>query len=166
MRVVHRVVPAPADLGIAVIGVPEGADLELDLRLEAVVEGVLVSGTARGALRGECARCLEAVDDEVVADVQELFVHPGEHVGEDERRLQGDLLDLEPTVRDAVVLALPLSPVCREDCPGLCPDCGARLADDPGPAHDTTDPRWDRLAALVSPVDDRSGRSAGPNEES
>jgi uncharacterized protein len=136
-----------------VIGVPEGTELELDLRLEAVVEGVLVTGTVGGSLRGECARCLEAVEDELLVDIQELFVHPGERVAgsvaDDESRLHDDLLDLEPALRDAVVLALPLSPVCREDCPGLCSQCGARLADDPLHAHDTTDPRWAELARLT-----------------
>jgi uncharacterized protein len=153
LREVHRTVPAPADLGLDVIGVPEGADLELDLRLEAVVEGVLVTGTARGPLRGECVRCLEAVEDVILVDVQELFVHPGERVAgsvaDDESRLDDDLLDLEPVLRDTVVLALPLSPVCRMDCPGLCSECGARLADDPLHAHDTTDPRWAELARLT-----------------
>ena len=77
MRKVHRTIPAPAGLGTEVIGVPEGSDLELDLRLEAVMEGILVSGTIRGRTVGECVRCLDAVEDEIEADVQELYVYPG-----------------------------------------------------------------------------------------
>lgn len=160
MRKLRRVVAAPSDLGTDVIGVPQGSDLELDLRLEAVMEGVLVSGTARGRAAGECVRCLEPITDpdvvEVDARFQELFVYDDEaHRGQDDdaddgtRRMEGDLLDLEPVLRDAVVIGLPFQPLCREDCPGLCVECGARLADDPDHHHDEpVDPRWSALTAL------------------
>jgi uncharacterized protein len=146
---VSRSVPAPADLGLPVIGVPEGAIIELEVRLEAVADGVLVSGTAQAPLAGECVRCLEPVDDEIVADLVELYVIPGREGDEDTRWLQDDLIDLEPTLRDAVVLLLPLSPVCEDDCPGLCVECGARLADDPAHEHRQSDPRWAALQGLV-----------------
>lgn len=155
MLKVVRTVPAPADLGLEVIGVPEGADLELDLKLEAVVEGVLVSGTARAPLAGECVRCLDPLTDEVEVTFAELFVAPdraGQDDGDDETLwLQDDLIDLEPVVRDAVVLTLPLQPLCEENCPGLCAQCGAQLADDPEHAHPDVDPRWAALEALVQP---------------
>ena len=64
--------------------------------------------------------------------------------------LEGDLIDLEPVLRDAVVLALPLRPLCRDDCPGLCAECGARLADDPDHGHETVDPRWAALQGLMN----------------
>jgi uncharacterized protein len=152
-REVSRSVPAPADLGIEVLGVPQGSPVELDLRIEAVMEGVLVTGTARAALEGECARCLEPVSDEIEVRFQELFVYDDQGVDPDEElevsMLQGDLVDLEPLLRDAVVLALPFQPLCKDDCPGLCVECGARLADDPGHAHDArVDPRWEGLARL------------------
>jgi uncharacterized protein len=150
-------VPAPADLGIEVLAVPEGSPVELDLRLEAVVEGVLVTGTARAGLRGECVRCLEQVTDEISVDLVELFLYDDEEQhaeGDDDEetsRLEGDLLDLEPLLRDAVVLALPFQPLCREDCPGLCVECGARLADDPDHGHETEiDPRWAALQGLAA----------------
>jgi uncharacterized protein len=151
MRRVTRTAAAPADLGTEVIGVPEGSDLELALRLEAVMEGVLVSGTVRGRATGECVRCLGEVDDEIVIELQELYVYPGRSPQNDEdgdelRELRADdLIDLEPALRDAVVLALPFQPVCRVDCPGLCSDCGARLADDPEHHHESADPRWAAL---------------------
>ena len=164
MRTVSRSVPAPAGLGVDVLGVPAGSQLELDLRLESVVEGVLVSGTASAAAAGECVRCLDAVTRRLVTDLQELFAYPGdEPVDDDEaalRQLEGDLLDLEPVLRDAVVLALPLQPVCRDDCPGLCPECGARLADEPRHEHEATDPRWAALRGLSdkpSPNEQRRG---------
>jgi uncharacterized protein len=155
-REVSRTVPAPADLGIEVLGVPEGSPVELDLRLEAVMEGVLVTGTARATLEGECARCLEPISDEVEVRFQELCVYDDHDVDPDEElevsTLQDDRVDLEPLLRDAVVLALPFQPLCQDDCPGLCPECGARLADEPDHGHDAPgDPRWAALGALVEP---------------
>ncbi|HET9759207.1 MAG TPA: DUF177 domain-containing protein [Nocardioidaceae bacterium] len=149
--------PAPADLGIEVLRVPEGSQVAFELRLEAVMEGVLVTGEAQAELVGECVRCLDEVRDEIVADFQELFVyeesdtaqHPQDGEDDDVSRLEGDLLDLEPLLRDAVVLTLPFQPLCRDDCPGLCTECGARLADDPGHQHDgPIDPRWAKLQGI------------------
>ncbi|WP_425489403.1 YceD family protein [Nocardioides piscis] len=152
---VHTV-PAPAELGIEVLHVPEGSPVELDLRLEAVMEGVLVSGSASAELVGECARCLEPIEEEITVRFQELFVYddakhdPSDTDVDDEvSRLEDDLLDLEPMLRDAVVLALPFQPLCEEDCPGLCVECGAKLADDPDHAHEEQiDPRWAGLQTL------------------
>jgi uncharacterized protein len=119
--------PAPGDLSVGMIGVPAGAQLDLQLRLEAVMEGVLVSGQVRAPLEGECGRCLDPVTSALVVDLQELYAYPESEATEDEAgRLNGDLLDLEPALRDAVVLELPLAPLCRDDCPGLCAVCGAR----------------------------------------
>ena len=152
MRTVSRTVPAPAGLRGELVGVPDGSDLVLDLRLESVSEGVLVSGTAQVALSGECARCLEPLTESLEVDVQQLFVYPGhENEADDDEigRLVDDYIDLEPLLRDAVVLALPLAPVCRDDCPGLCPDCGARFAEvGPDHGHDEVDPRWAALRAM------------------
>ena len=147
---------APAELGIEVLGVPEGSEVHLDLRLEAVMDGVLVTGTAAADLEGECARCLEPISDEVEVRFQELFVYDDLDVDPDEElevsTLQDDLVDLEPLLRDAVVLALPFQPLCQDDCPGLSVECGARLADDPAHRHDEpVDPRWAALADLTAP---------------
>ncbi|BCJ72783.1 metal-binding protein [Catellatospora sp. IY07-71] len=162
MRTLHRVVPAPAELGLQLIGVPEGADLTLDLRLESVTEGVLVSGTVTGPVEGECGRCLTEIGYDLTVTIQELFAYEDsatdETTDEDEvGRLQDDMIDLEPTLRDAVVLALPVNPLCREDCPGLCPDCGARWDELPEDHHhEQIDPRWAKLSKLTG--------SSGPDE--
>ena len=154
MRTVTRTVPAPADIRGEMIGALPGSDLVLDLRLESVSEGVLVSGRTRVTLTGECARCLDPLTEELEVDIQQLYVYHGNEIDADDEddeigRLVDDYVDLEPLLRDAVVLALPLAPVCRDDCPGLCPDCGARLADvDPGHGHDQVDPRWAALRAV------------------
>ena len=164
MRTLHETVPAPESLGDkdGVASVPAGSDVDLDVRLEAVVEGVLATGTASAAVAGECVRCLEPLDLEVEADFQELYFFPGEDTGGDEDAvfLVGDLLDLEPVVHDAVVLALPLSPLCREDCLGLCPECGAALNDDPDHTHETVDPRWAALGQLASQDGETQGKNA------
>jgi uncharacterized protein len=161
-REVSFTAPAPADLGIDVIGVPEGDPIQFDLRLESVVEGVLVTGTARGRLVGECARCLVDIEDEFLADVQELYVYPESDAEPDEAsRMEGDLIDLEPALRDQVVLALPFQPLCTDDCPGLCSECGVRLVEDPGHTHEARiDPRWSALTGLVAQDDE-----AGPQDQ-
>ena len=157
---VTRTVPAPAELGIDVLHVPEGSPVEFDLRLEAVMEGVLVTGSATAALEGECARCLAQIDDEIDVTFQELFVYDDQSraPADDEldveaSRLEGNLLDLEPLLRDAVVIALPFQPLCEDECLGLCVECGARLADDPDHAHEAAiDPRWAGLVELRQDV--------------
>ena len=149
-----RTAAAPDGLGSGLVLVSAGADVVLDLRFEAVSEGVLVTGSAVAPLSGECARCLEPLASTIEVSFQELYRYlpdPGEDENDvEERFLDGDHLDLEPAFRDAVVLALPLSPLCRDDCPGLCAECGAKLAE-AGPEHghgDKVDPRWGLLAKL------------------
>jgi uncharacterized protein len=160
MREVQRRLLAPAGLGLDIVRVPEGAPLVLDLRMESVTEGVLVTGSVTAPTTGECGRCLEEISDEFTAQIVELFAYPQSATDEtsdpDEvHRIEDDLIDLEALVRDTVVLGLPVSPLCRPDCAGLCPDCGQRLDDLPdGHAHELIDPRWAALAALnVAPTD-------------
>jgi uncharacterized protein len=160
MRTFHRDVPAPPGderVGLDVIAVPAGATISLDVRLESVSEGVYVSGTASAPLAGECARCLDELTDELTVEIAELFAYPDsvtdETTDDDELpRVVGEHVDLEQTVRDAVVLALPLAPLCADDCAGLCPECGGRRADlGPEHAHETLDPRWAALRERARP---------------
>ncbi len=146
-----------------------GSDLVLDLRLESVMEGVLVTGTVDATMSGECGRCLEPVSTPVTAQILELFRYPesGPYGGAKQSRSQpadgddddelpmlvDDLIDLEPVLRDALVLELPLTPLCRPDCSGLCVGCGGRLDDLPADhSHDAVDPRWAALSSLVAPA--------------
>lgn len=155
MREVDRTVPAPKDLGLELIGVPAGAQISLNLRLEAVSEGVLLTGSAAMPLHGECGRCLRPISDTLEVPLQELYAYRDSTTeattDEDEvSRLWNDYLDLEPALRDAVVLALPTHPLCREDCPGLCPGCGAHWDDLPADhSHGDVDPRWAALRNLL-----------------
>jgi uncharacterized metal-binding protein YceD (DUF177 family) len=157
MQELERTVPAPEGFRVELIGVPAGSPVQLHLRLEAVMEGVLVSGTVEAPLVGQCARCLDDIEDTLALPVQELFAYEGSTTeatsDEDEVRLvEGERIDLEPMVRDAVVLALPLSPTCTDDCSGLCVDCGERLDDLPDDhSHDVVDPRWAGLAGKLTP---------------
>ncbi len=153
MRLVQRTVAAPVRTGLDLIAIPVGGELQLDLRMESVVEGVLVSGTVGGVATGECSRCLQALEQQVQVQLTELYAYPNsateQTTEEDEvRRVHDDLIDLTEAVTDAVALELPLQPLCAEDCAGLCAECGVRLAiADPGHGHETIDPRWAALSA-------------------
>jgi uncharacterized protein len=147
----QRTVAAPEQLGLDMIGVVEGSPLELVVRLESVTEGVLATGTVSGELHGECGRCLADFTEAFAVDFMELFAYPNSATEattnvDEVARLNGDHLDLEPVVRDTVVVSLPLTPLCRADCAGLCPDCGGRLDDvEPAHSHQKLDPRWAAL---------------------
>ncbi len=147
---VRRLLPAPDGLVVGLARVPEGTELTVDLQLEAVMEGVFVTVRTVVPVVSECGRCLEEILTHVEVDAQELFVYPADGLDDDLPRMEGDLLDLEPVLRDTIALALPATVLCRPDCPGLCPECGARLADDPGHHHDAAiDARWSALRGIV-----------------
>lgn len=146
-------VPAPADLGNAVIGVPEGSDLHIELRLESLHDGILVTANIDGEAAGECVRCLTPVTQSVEVEFQDIFAYSDDEAFD--FRVLDDHVDLEPVVRDAVVLSLPFQPVCQSDCPGLCPQCGVRLLDNPGHQHEEPiDPRWGALAGFEGRPED------------
>ena len=155
-------------LGNAVIGVPAGGHLDIDLRIESLHDGILVSADIAGTAVGECVRCLIEVELPVQVDIQELFAYSQDEAFD--YQVQDDVIDLEPVVRDAVVLSLPFQPVCQDDCPGLCPQCGARLLDNPGHEHEAAiDPRWSALVGLADTTgasdDVRGVQHSGAEEE-
>jgi uncharacterized protein len=163
MRRYRRIAPAPSGLGVpGVIEVLPGSDVELDLRVESVVEGVLVTGTATAEVAGECSRCLDPLSETLTVDLTELYAYPDSATDasteEDEvSRVVGDLVDTEPVVRDAVLLALPQVPLCADDCPGLCPDCGGKRAElGPDHRHETMDPRWAALLRRRSDMEEEN----------
>ena len=159
METLDEVLPAPSDFGNALIEAEEGSDIDLNVRLESVSDGILVTGTATVTVSGECSLCLDPVDFDVTADVQELFVFekapeggPEDEVDE-QYAVENDEIDLEPALRDVVILQLPFQPVCSDSCQGLCSECGARLEDDPEHHHEVIDPRWNALSALLDAND-------------
>ena len=126
-------------------------DLTAALRAESVVEGVLVTGPVSGSAVMQCARCLKQLPGSVAVDVCELYYGPGHapEPDEDAYEVKGLEIDLEPMLRDAVTLALPLNPLCNEDCKGLCARCGRDLnLNDHTCTEEEADPRWAALDAL------------------
>lgn len=163
MKEFDRVIDLDEPMGTDVIAVPD--EIDLHIRLESVVEGVLVTGDLSATAKGECVRCLDPVQMDLDTTFQELYVYgPEQHSrgsvavemeGDDDEVLamEGDLLSIELPIRDAVVLSLPMTPLCDPDCPGLCAECGARLADEPEHSHESTDPRWEALRAALESGD-------------
>jgi uncharacterized protein len=144
---------APEQLGAGAAVVPAGSPLGIDLRLEGLHEGVLVTGEADATASGECVRCLDPVSIPVQVDFQELFAYSPDEAFD--FQVRNDHVDLEPVVRDAVVLALPFQPVCRPDCPGLDPATGEKLIGAPErPAREATDPRWAALEGFRADASD------------
>ncbi len=166
-RTLTAAIPAPEHMGVELAKVPAGAELELDIQFEGVAEGVLVTATVSGPLVGECARCLEPFASAVKVRFQELFTfadHLDQTDGADDTdsyRLDGSgQLDLEPALRDAIVLELPLSPLCEDSCQGLCVECGIRLADaEPGHRHEERGAMWAALKDFQAEPDAAPGQA-------
>ncbi|WP_313354370.1 DUF177 domain-containing protein [Microbacterium sp.] len=150
--------------GEGIVSVEAGETLDLDVRLESVHEGILVSGTADSEYSGECGRCLTEISAPVEVEFQELFAYPGEE--ETDFEVQDDHVDLETLVRDAAVLALPFQPVCQPDCLGLDPVTGERLTESTGTEQAAPiDPRWSALQQITD-QDGTAERGAAEKEES
>jgi uncharacterized protein len=164
MREQRLDVPAPEPFGEGLVGVREGSEVEIDLRLESVHEGVLVTADVDATAEGECGRCLIDIALPVRVEFQELFAY---HSGEAfEYEVQDDHVDLEPLIRDAVVLALPFQPVCRPDCPGLDPETGLRLADHPElVTRVENDPRWAALAGFRASEDEGADAASDADQK-
>ena len=157
-------IPAHTRIGVPLIAVPEGDLIELDIRLESVTEGVLASADIYAIAHGECIRCLDPVELVIDRKIQELYRYEptnekgrkkrrdDEDVdldGEEELQMDGDLMDLEIPIIDAIILTLPVNPLCSDECLGLCPDCGEKWATLPeGHAHESIDARWSGLKGL------------------
>ena len=155
--------------GVELISVPAGELIEIDARLESVTEGILLSADVYAVAQGECIRCLDPVEIVIERKIQELYNYePTNERGKKKRKsstedltsedldvadefmMEGDILDLEIPVRDAIVLSLPSNPLCSQDCLGLCPECGSKWADLPEDhAHEVIDARWASLGGLT-----------------
>jgi uncharacterized protein len=135
------------DLSVSDARVPPGEPVVLDVELQSVNEGIVVTGTISAPWRAECRRCLEPIEGLAVATVTEIFEE--EPVEGETSLLEADRIDLEPLVREAVLLELPVAPLCRDDCAGLCPECGANLATtECGHGATVGDDRWEALDQL------------------
>jgi len=154
--------------GVDLISVPAGEFIEVDARLESVTEGILLSAEVYAVAQGECIRCLDPVEIVIERKIQELYNYePTNERGKKKKRtaedltsedldgaeefmMDGDILDLETPIRDAIVLSLPTNPVCSQDCLGLCPECGGKWAELPKEhAHEVIDARWASLGGIT-----------------
>ncbi|HEX7351836.1 YceD family protein [Brachybacterium sp.] len=162
-RRIERTVPAPArEAGGVAMQVPEGQDIAVEAELESVVEGIYVHGTVTAHLEGECSRCLDPVEQDITARLDELFMYP-EKVKADEKEdttlFEDDAVNLGPLSRDALAMDADERPLCREDCPGLCSQCGFRMEDDPDHQHDVIDDRFAALQGLFDETPDENPRT-------
>jgi uncharacterized protein len=154
MLTLRETVPSPSRIGLDLVAIDKGGPLELDLRFESVSEGVLVTGTVSAPTSGECSRCLTSITSDVEITLTELFAYPDSATeatteADEVGHVVNNNVDLEQPIIDAVGLALPFAPLCREDCPGLCPQCGVALTEaEPGHRHEQIDPRWAKLAGM------------------
>ena len=130
--------------------VPEGGLVSFDGQLESIPKGVVASGSVRSPWVGECRRCARPLDGELELHVSERFLE-GAAPDDEAYPIEGDLADLGPMIRDAIILELPLAPLCSEDCRGLCTSCGADLNEGPCGCEAPTDPRWATLDVLRQP---------------
>ncbi len=148
-----------------IVTVPETESVRVDAMLESVREGILVTGSARTTGDAVCSRCLDPIRVDLDAELQELYAWSAEEaetddLGEPGPHLQSEALDLRPAIRDGLILEMPLAPLCSSECPGLCPQCGVRLADEPDHQHETSDPRWAALSALKNDLLDEQARTS------
>lgn len=153
-----RAIPAPAEFSTDLVRAV--GDIELDLELQSVSEGVLVTGEVRADLDSECGRCLTLIEESVSAPIAELvyykeraaaLLESGDEEAEDAIVIVDDSFDIEPIIRDLIVGQMPFVPLCDEDCAGLCSGCGERIADLPADHAHEEAPReetpLDRLRA-------------------
>lgn len=147
----------PESIGNPMIAIPVNSPILIILKAESVSDGVLLSGTVSGKAVGECGRCLDPIEEAIKQNFQELFFYENRAGEEEEFTMEGDIADLEIPIRDAVILALPINPICSENCRGLCSGCGEKWENLPrGHEHELIDPRWKGLSEWKS--DPRFGR--------
>lgn len=138
---------------VAEVRIPEDEDVELDVTIDSMADGLTVEGRLKSRWVAECRRCLAEAGKPIVLPVRELF--QSEPIAEDAYTFEGAQLDLEPMIRDLLLLELPLAPLCRDDCAGLCPVCGVNRNDtDCGHDGKPTDARWSALEGLKLQFDE------------
>jgi uncharacterized protein len=164
-----------AGLGFDAVSIPKDEPIDVDLKIESVSEGVLASAHVTSFAVAECGRCLEPLEYEIEEDFQELFEYEKEgkdkkkkksknedeeELDDDVRYMDGDEIDLEGPIRDAIILNLPLNPLCKADCRGLCPDCGEKIENLPSDhAHEKVDARWAALGDLKERLTEENKRN-------
>ena len=178
--------PAPSGIGDEIVGVDEGADVAVVGSFDSIVDGLILNARISAPVHAECTRCLKPIDEDWPVDVtvffpyesgqdkangkggkskkdDEIDIIAGEDESEDTYPLleNGAFADIEAMIRDTLVESLPLQPLCRPDCRGLCSQCGADLNEDPDHHHDVTDIRFAGLAGLKAQLEaEQNGEQA------
>lgn len=170
-KLIDAVFPAPSGIGDNIIGVREGADVSVTGSFDSIVDGLILTAHINAPVQAECTRCLKPIERDWGVDVtaffpydspedsrnnkEEVDIIAGEDESEDTYPLSRDgaFADLEALLRDTLVEALPLQPLCRDDCRGLCPQCGIDLNEHPDHHHETTDLRFAALADLKAQLE-------------
>ncbi|RSX53490.1 DNA-binding protein [Bifidobacterium goeldii] len=170
-KLIDAVFPAPSGIGDNIIGVREGADVSVTGSFDSIVDGLILTAHINAPVQAECTRCLKPIERDWGVDVtaffpydspedsrnskEEVDIIAGEDESEDTYPLSRDgaFADLEALLRDTLVEALPLQPLCREDCRGLCPQCGIDLNEHLDHHHETTDLRFAALADLKAQLE-------------
>ena len=179
-KAIDAVFPAPSGIGDNIVGIAEGTDVHVVGSFDSIVDGLVLTARIIAPVSTECTRCLKPINKDWTVDVtaffpydsgkdakdaahghqngrkdEEVDIIAGEEESEDEYPLvsNGAFADLEALIRDTLVESLPLQPLCRDDCLGLCPQCGADLNEDPDHHHDVIDNRFAALAALKAQLE-------------
>lgn len=170
---IDAVFPAPEGIGDTIVGIDEGADVTVTGSFDSIVDGIIFTGRVSAPAHAECTRCLKPIEHPWTADVTAFFpfepvrdsragnakgevdIVAGEDESEDTYPLSRDgaFADIEALLRDTLTEALPLQPLCRPDCRGLCSQCGADLNEEPDHHHDVTDIRFAELAGLKAQLE-------------
>lgn len=164
----HRTIQMDRPFGLEMIAIAPQDPIDLTITATSVDEGVLIRGRVRAHASGECARCLAPVEMEIDQGFDELYEYESKASSLSDEDVETDQIlmvvedsvDLAIPVRDAVILALPVNPLCEEDCRGLCSICGVPWRDlEVGHAHEEQDPRWQALEGLAQKLKEKDGSS-------
>lgn len=166
--------PAPSGIGDEIVGVDEGADVSVTGSFDSIVDGLVLTARINAPVHAECTRCLKPIKRDWTVNVTSFFPYEdastnsngksrddevniiaGEDESEDTYPLLGGgaWADLEALLRDTLVEELPLQPLCKPDCKGLCSQCGVDLNEHPDHHHDVTDIRFAALEGLKAKLE-------------
>lgn len=173
------VMPAPSGIGDDLVGIPEGSDVTVNGMLESLADGILFTGTISVPFNSECARCLEPIHTTLSVNPVVFFTYEDESARSKAKFGDGEEVDIiasqdeaedtyplpagsiyvnfESLLRDHLAEALPIQPLDREDCLGLCPQCGINLNDNPDHKHDVVNIQWAALEGLKEKLEAEQG---------
>ncbi|WP_018142593.1 YceD family protein [Alloscardovia criceti] len=173
------VVPAPTGIGDDIVGIPEGQDVTVNGMLESLADGILFTGTISTAFNSECTRCLEPIHETLTTHPVVFYTYeqstPVASNEDDEVDIiasqdetadtyplnPGSIyLNLEALIRDSLSQALPLQPLDREDCLGLCPQCGIKLNDHPDHQHEQVNIQWAALEGFKAQLEAEAAKKS------